>query len=244
MLALVYFNVVWFLSGLVTGITSFGSNLFAVPLIALVWEPRQAILVGCLSAFSIFFELAVVYRSKILWKDTLLLSLGSLGGIPLGIWFLGQAGSRALLLAAGASLAIFLLWQCLLRIFGAQQKKIGFAWVLPLGFLSGILMGSIGMGGPPLVLYTFLRQFSKEETLATINAASVAIMLFVLPGQYLSGLFDPETIKLGAIGGVAAFIGILASIPLARHINIGLFRKLLLAMLALSMATLFLRALI
>lgn len=242
MAALIYFNSVWLLSGFVTGIASFGSNLFAVPLIALVWEPRQSILVGCLAAFSIFFELAAVYYRHILWKDTLLLSLGSIAGIPLGIWFLSQAGSRALLVAAGTSLAAFLCWQFCVQFLGKSQKQLNRPWVLPMGFLSGILMGAIGMGGPPLALYAFLRRLNKEQTLATINATSVAIMLCVMPWQYFSGFYNMEIIKLGAIGAFSAFIGILASIPLARLINIILFRKLLLGMLALSAATLFFRA--
>lgn len=241
-MALIYFIAVWALSGFVTGIASFGSNLFAVPLIALVWEPREAILVGCVAAFSIFIELAFIYRKQIFWKDTIALSLGSLGGIPFGIWFLGAVGSAGLLLAAGASIIIFLAWQFVIQFLGKALKAISSTWAIPFGFFSGILMGAIGMGGPPLVLYIFLRLYNKKETLGTLNAASVVIMLLVLCWQYSSGLYSAQILKLGALGGAAAFVGILGSIPLARHINIGIFRKLLLGMLALSAATLFVRA--
>ncbi len=90
------------------------------------------------------------------------------------------------------------------------------------------------MGGPPLVLYAFLRHWQKEETIATVNMVSVVIMLVVVPWQHGAGLFTPQILKMGAIGALFGFIGIAASIPVLHRMNIALFRRLLLAMLSFS----------
>lgn len=239
----VYFYAVWGMAGLITGLTSFGSNLIAVPLLAFVFGARESILIGCISAALIFLALALLYYRSICWRETFYLVIGALAGIPPGAWFLQTAGPAALLIAAGLALCLFLVWQFFASSVAQSYPRIGawFAW--PMGVVSGILMGSVGMGGPPLVLYAYLRRCDKGATIATINAASFGIIACVLPWQYQADLFSPQIIKYGLLGGAAGVIGILASLPLVKRLDISFFRRLLLAMLALSAAALIIRGL-
>lgn len=230
------------MAGLLTGLTSFGSNLIAVPFISFVFPARESILIGCLAATLIFLGLAILYRHNIVWRDTILLTGGALAGMPAGIWFLKNAGARSLLLAAGTALFLFLIWQIYANHLTRGEKPASVLLALPLGLASGVMMGGVGMGGPPLVLYIFLRKYGKEETISTINAASVVIMLGVLPWQYLSGLFPADILELGALGGLFGILGIIASVPLAARLNLQLFRRLLLIMLTLSACVLLWRA--
>lgn len=229
------------MAGLVTGLTSFGSNLVAVPLLAFIYPARDSILIGCISAAIIFLALAIIYARAIRWKETLYLMAGALIGMPPGAWFLKTAGPAALLLAAGFALGLFLIWQFLATRLRKGAKPVGGWFALPMGLLSGILMGGVGMGGPPLVLYVFLRHYGKAAAMATINAASVAMMLCIIPWQYWQGFFTQDLLVAGLLGGAAAVAGILISVPLLRHINIEFFRKLLLLMLTLSALTLLVR---
>lgn len=233
MLLFVYYNILWFLAGFVTGVTSFGGNLLAIPLIALTMDPREAILYGCLSGGAIFLEVTILYFRHVIWREVLTIFAAAALGAPIGAWFLAHAGSAAILLAAGASLCLFLAWQ-----FAApkksEQKPAGVLLCLPLGFVSGVMMAAVGMGGPPLVLCAFLRRWPKEETMGTINAVSVLIMLAALITQRQAGLFEPELVKMGGIGALFALGGALASLPVLRKINARFFRKLLLAMLSFS----------
>ena len=48
MLTALYINVVWFLGGFINGVTSFGGNLFAVPLMTLAMDAKDAIVLGCI----------------------------------------------------------------------------------------------------------------------------------------------------------------------------------------------------
>lgn len=244
MFQFLYFNTLWFLAGFVTGITSFGGNLLAIPLIALVMPPREAILYGCLSGAAIFLGVTLPYIRQIIWKETVILSLSTFPGIPLGIWFLGNAGPAAILLAAGACLCIFLFWQFIGSKLNRKETPVPIWASVPFGFCSGIMMSAVGMGGPPLVLYAFLRHWPKEETIATVNMVSVIIMLVVVPWQHGAGLLTPHLLKMGATGAIFGFIGIAASIPVLHRMNIVLFRRLLLAMLSFSAIILIVRGII
>lgn len=239
----VFCALLWLLAGIVAGITSFGGNLVAVPFITMLVEPRIAILSGCISGTSVFLGLFYLYRKHILWRESIYLVLGSLAGIPLGLFFLASAGAKAILLAAGLALCIFLLWQFYSGKRQQHIKAISPYWAFLFGCLSGIMMAAVGMGGPPLVLFAYLRQWQKYTTLGSVNGVSAALMAFVLPGQYLAGLYTPEIVLLGLAGAAAAFLGIIISIPLVRCINILLFRRLLLLMLIISAAVLLIRAL-
>lgn len=242
MLSLAICSLFWLIAGFIAGITSFGGNLVAVPFNTLVVEPAVAILAGCISGTAVFAGLTFFYWRRIIWAEAAFLLLGAAGGIPFGIWFLKGAGARAILLAAGVCLILFLAWQFAQARLG-KRLAVSRSYAFPFGLVSGMMMGAVGMGGPPLVLYAYLRQWQKEETIGTVNAASVAFMFLVLPWQYFSGLYNQEIIRLGLAGALAAFIGISASIPVVARINITIFRRLLLLMLSASAVMLIFRAL-
>ena len=243
-LLFLYLNVTWLLGGLLTGLTSFGGNLFAIPLLTLVMPAREAILFGCLSGSAILLGLGFIYRRDVRWLETLCLGLATLPGVPVGAAFLNHAGPRLLLLAAGASLVLFLLWQFLSGRLHVAEKTVGRWWSAPFGFLSGIMMSAVGMGGPPLVLYAYLRHWSKENTIGGANLAAFISMLGVLPAQWASGLYTPELLRDGLLGGLFGIIGIVASVPIVRKVDALLFRRLLLLMIALSAGMLLLRGLL
>lgn len=241
MLSWLYFCVIWLLAGLLSGLTSFGGNLFAVPLLTLALAPREAILFGTLSGSAIFLGMAVVYSRHILWRETAILTLSALCGSPLGVWFLANAGARALLLAAGGALALFLAWQFGAHLLHRSEEPLPLWCAAPFGLVSGIMMSAVSFGGPPLVLYAFLRRWPKAETLGTVNAVSIAIMACVIPWLGLKGLFTGDLPLLGLAGSFAALVGIALSVPLARRLPAEIFRRLLLAMLVLSCLMLFWR---
>lgn len=232
------------MAGLITGLTSFGSNLIAVPLLTFVTSARDSIIIGCFSATCIFITLALIYWRSIVWSETLLLVTGALVSVPAGTWFLKYAGSSLLLFAAGFSLIIFLLWQFALTRLRKKQARAKSWLALLMGLASGIMMGGVGMGGPPLVLFAYLRDYTPPVAISTINAASAVIMAAALSMQYVEGLYTADLLISGMDGALAAIIGILISIPLVKRLDVSFFRKLLLLMLALSAFALIGRAII
>lgn len=232
------------IAGFVAGITSFGGNLVAVPFVTLIMDPHTAILSGCISGSAVFWGLTFAYWKNIRWRETLFLISGALCGIPPGIMFLQRAGTAAILLAAAIALLIFLGWQFSMHVLRRTQSRMASFYAFPFGFFSGIMMSGLGlgMGGPALVIYSFLRCHAKDEILSTVNAASGIMMLFILPWQYFRGLYDLQIFISGLAGGIFALFGIAISIPVLKYINGRIFKQLMLGMLLLSAIVLLLRA--
>ena len=240
-LLFLYLNTIWFLGGLLPGLTSFGGNLFAIPLLTLVMPARDAILCGCLSGAAVLIALGFVYRRDARWAEIFSLGLSGLPGVPLGNAFLNHAGPRLLMLAAGASLVLFLLWQFLSGRLHVAQAPIARWWSAPCGFMAGIMMSAVGMGGPPLVLYAYLRHWSKESTIGGANLSAGITLLGILPAQWAAGLYTPEILRDGLLGGLFGILGIVASLPIVRKVDALLFRRLRLLMIALSAVMLLVR---
>lgn len=233
-LPLLFQGFIWFLAGMVTGVTSFGGNLFAIPMLTLAAPVREAILQGCLSGMSMICAVSCIYRRWIPWREVLCIGLATLPGVPLGVAFLQYAGPGLLLCAAGASLILFLLWQWLSRRLHAAEGPVSRWWSLPLGVAAGIMMGAVGMGGPPIALYAYLRHWGKEATIGGLNAACVLTLLGVLAGQWEAGFYTAPILKASLAGAVCSVGGIVASVPLVRRLNARLFRRLLLVMIGFS----------
>lgn len=240
-LLFLYQNAVWLFAGVLTGLTSFGGNLFAIPLLTLAIPVRDAILIGCLCSTVKMVSLAFLYRRWARWNEVLLLGLATLPGVPLGVAFLQHAGPQLLLFAAGAGLVLFLLWQFVSVRLHVAEKPVSRWWSLPLGLAGGIMMSAVSMGGPPFVLYAYLRHWSKESTICGGSLTSLITMLFLLPAQWSAGLYTMPILKDALFAALFSICGILVSLPLVHRIKILFFRRLLLVIIALSALMLLIR---
>lgn len=237
----VYQYTIWFFAGLLTGLTSFGGNLFAIPLLTLAMSAQDAIVIACLSSTVMILALGILYRRGALWREIFCLGGATMLGVPLGVAFLQHAGPRLLLLAAGSSIVIFLLWQFFSARLHVAERPISRWWSVPCGVAAGIMMGAVGMGGPPVILYAYLRHWSKESTIGSASITAFITMLALLPAQWGAGLYTGPLLKSALVSAVFSLVGILASVPIVHKINALLFRRLLLFILATSAGMLLVR---
>lgn len=241
MLVFLYVNIVWLLAGFLNGVTAFGGNLFAMPLMTLVMDTKDAIVFSCLVGTGITVSIAVLYHSRLPKVEFLLACLTCVAGIPLGVHILKLAPVNMLLIGSGMILLLFLVWQA---VAGRMHRpcSIPMWMIIPAGILSGILLGSTGMGGPILAMYAVLRGWSKEVTLSVLNTMAAISMIFLIVLQWRGGLYTPDMLRAAVWAVPCCVIGVLVSVPLIRRLNPHVFRLLLLGMLFFSMLMLFARA--
>lgn len=240
MLASLYINVVWLLAGFLNGVTSFGGNLFAMPLMTLVMDTKTAIVFSCLVGTGITVTIALAYRGRLPKLEFMLAFLSSLAGIPLGMMVLQVASVGTILMGSSFILLVFLVWQAVSwRMHRAFSVPV---WsIVPAGILSGALLGSTGMGGPVLAMYAVLRGWSKEATISVLNTMAALSMTVLVVLQWRGGLYTPFILHHAAWAAPCAVIGVLVSVPVIRRLNPVIFRRLLLAMLSFSMVMLFVK---
>lgn len=181
--------------GLVYGFAGFGAALVAVPALAALYSPADAVGIFALAAPAAL--LTVVPQA---WRDGdrpaaghLLLSATLT--LPLGIYLLRSAPSEALqwlisLLVLATVAALATGWR--------REGRDRLRGRLAIGATTGLVGGATGLTGPVVVLF----QLSGPDG-ATRGRANIALFL-----SLLSGLMLPAYVLAGVLGPRQAAIGL------------------------------------
>lgn len=150
--------------------TGFGFSILATPFLLLLFGVSDAIQINLILSLIISAALISKIRNDIDFGILKRLTVGSIAGMPIGIAVFVVADMQKLKL--GISLVILLLTVLLilsLRIRRTDGRDFLF------GGLSGSLTTSIGMPGPPLLLYFSGTGTQKEK----LRGTTLAFYLFI-----------------------------------------------------------------
>jgi len=203
----------------------FGSGLVTVALLALVLPDLQDVVVLIL-LINLPAELFVVLRSRgfIEWRGVLRLCVGIVVGVPLGTAILRLGDPRALLLTLGSSLIVI----------GAIFTRLDDGWQVrwpgwlapPIGFVSGLLTGMFGTGGPPLIIYYRLGGAAKTAFRGNLMAIFLLKTFVRLPAYAIGDLITLP--RLGA--SLTVMPAVLLGAWLGHRVHVGIaetrFRRL------------------
>jgi hypothetical protein len=137
-------------------------------------------------------ELYVVRSTlrSVSWRGALTLCVGIAVGVPLGTMLLQQAQPDVILLILGILLVIAG------GAFLASPPRRTIRWPVwaapPTGLLAGVLAGTFGTGGPPLILYYQLSGVDKAAFRANLMAIFLVVTFMRVPSYAVAGLFTTE----------------------------------------------------
>ncbi len=162
--------VIIFLASILQTSTGFGFSILATPFLLLLFQPMEAIQINLILSLVISCALIAKIRKDIDMGILKRFVLGSLPGLLLGIYIFLAMDINGLKLAV--SLIILVLTVLLIGRWRLRQTK---KRDLAIGGLSGAFTTSIGMPGPPLLLY-----FSGTNTIKeTLRATTLGYYLFI-----------------------------------------------------------------
>jgi uncharacterized membrane protein YfcA len=180
-----FLGIVAFCAGFVQGLSGFGSVLLSLPLLALFLEVKTAIPVVALFGVALTIFLLVQLRQHWDWKKIYPLCLGSIPGAPLGVWFLNRTETQLIQWAVGAVLIAYALYSLLLKPAARFTAPV---WAYLFGFLAGCLGGAISASGPPVIIYTSLQPWNKDQVKVTLQGFFVISGIVVIIFQTIGGL--------------------------------------------------------
>jgi uncharacterized membrane protein YfcA len=219
-------------AGVVKGITGFGPALVAVPVLVQVFPPKIA-----LTAFSIPLLLSNLYmvlqnglpREFVFeYKWFILIILGS---TVVGVVGLASLPTNALYL----SISVYILGYLLIDRLSSDSASPRRRGVRPaIGVATGILGGSVNMGGLPLATYLSSLDLDKQ-----VFATGLVLVLFLhncvrLLALSASDLFHLREIILGTGFFVPVALGVYGGIQLREHVSEALFERLVKGLLVVS----------
>lgn len=216
--ALIFIMIILIASVLQTS-TGFGFSILATPFLLLIFEPSEAIQINLILSLVISAFLIKAIKDDIDYGILKKFITGSIIGLPVGIITFMLIEVSSLKMAIGIVVLILTILLILrFRIRRGDKRD------LAVGGLSGSLTSSIGMPGPPLLLY-----FSGTDTeKATLRGTTLAFYLFIyLASLIIQVIFvgTNQTVWISSLWGLPlVLIGLFVGQRLFDKINQHVFR--------------------
>lgn len=198
--AIILFVIIILIASILQTSTGFGFSIMATPFLMLIFEPREAIQINLILSLIISCVLIRKIRKDVDWSIFKRFVIGSIAGLPLGIVIFRLINMAHLKLVVGF-LIIILTFLLILSFRLNQSKSRDFL----VGGLSGMFTTSIGMPGPPLLLYFSGTNTNKEILRGTTLAFYLFIYLASLVFQVVFSSTSKE-IWLSSLGALPIVI--------------------------------------
>ncbi|HEX2893709.1 MAG TPA: sulfite exporter TauE/SafE family protein [Marmoricola sp.] len=187
------------LAGFVQSITGFGSALVAIPILAIVMGPAHAVVAMTVVSLVLSGWSAVRERAHVDLPVASRLVVAGMLGLPLGLLLLRYAGDGVLqVLMAVTVLGALALVLSRVRLPPGRVAGAG------AGVLSGALLTSTGMNGPPLVLGVLAGRPEPRAFRGTLQAVLAVQDLVAVVGFVVIGLDVGSLLAYIAVGVLAS----------------------------------------
>jgi uncharacterized protein len=211
-------------------VAGFGFALVTVPLFVAVLDVQDAVVLTTLVGIINNTLLAQRSWRHIPWPTVGPMLAGAFAGMPMGLMVLLYAPPDALRIAVGVSTIVMAAALAL----GLRIPDRTITGEVAVGLASGVLNTSIGMNGPPVVVYLQGREHTPGEM-----RGALAIFFFVCNvatlGIFAASLTITRTsLALWPLTLPAVGVGSLVGARLAANIGAARFRRLVFALLAAS----------
>jgi len=228
MLTLILISSIFFLAGIVQGISGFGSALIAMPLLTLFIDVKTAVPLCILHSVLMTSYLSLKMKSHLEKKKILPLLLGSLPGIYFGVTFLKNVDSDVIKLLLGILIVAYSMYSYFLR---PQPKTLHKAWAYIAGFGTGFIGSAFSAGGPPTIIYTTLTGWSKDYIKATLTGFFLISAIITAVVHAATGLTTALVIKYFLISSAFVLIGVYAGTKLYNRVSTEVYIKVILILL-------------
>ena len=197
-------SIILFFAGVTHGISGFGSVLLAMPLLAFFLDIKAAIPLANLAAVSMTMIVFVQLKQQFDWKKIYPLIAGAIPGIVAGVFFLKQLDRGVIHWILGLILISFSLYSFLLQ---PHKKAVRKEWAYLFGFLAGCLGGAFSTSGPPVIVYTSLQVWSKDQIKVTLQGFFFLSGLAIAFSHILSGFTTFSVLRLYGVALAPLILG-------------------------------------
>jgi len=184
------------LGGAMRGFSGFGGALVIVPVLSILFTPREAVAMHAVLEIPGVLQLmpiAVRYAER---RVVVPMIAALIAAIPFGVWLLVVVDQNSMRIVI--SIAVLLMVALVAtnwRYTGPTQIPASFG----IGVVGGLFQGSTGVGGPPIVAVLLARDEVTDMTRANVIAMMGSLTLVALPILWFYDLLTPRVLLVGII---------------------------------------------
>ncbi len=224
-------GIIFLLSGFIQGLTGFGSALLAMPLLCFFLDIKTAVPLCTLNSVVITIILAIQLRSSLASSKIVPLCLASIPGIIVGVTLLKSIDAATVRFLLGSLLVAYSIYNL---TASPRPRRLHQAYSWLAGFLSGAIGAAFSTGGPPVIIYTALNKWSKDEIKATLTGFFLFNSCLVSIAHGLSGVTTGQVLMLFAVSAPFVLAGTIGGSRLYRVLPGDKYRTILFVFLFIS----------
>lgn len=182
--------------GFMRGFVGFGAALVMVPVMSIAYGPRMAVTAATVMGIPTLIQLLpdAVRHSE---RQIVLPIAGSiLASAPFGTWAL-VAANPALMKIVISVLVIVMV--AMLACGWRLDSHVGTPILVGAGVAGGLVQGTAGIGGPPVVAVALSRPGPPEQQRGNVLAMMTAVSISTLLPQLYFGMFTRQAIMVGLL---------------------------------------------
>jgi len=222
---LVFASVVFFLAGIVKGVTGMGLPTVAMGLLGTVMPPVRAVGFQIVPNYvTNFWQLFTGPDFRGLWRRLRWMMLTLIVGTALGVGALTHGEGRWTACALGVVLMVY----SGLGLFHYHAPPPGRheGWLSPaMGFATGLLGGATGSCIIPAVPYLQSMNFEKEELVQALGLTFTVSNIVMTVGLMATGALKLHGLGLSVLMVIPALCGMWAGAHIRRRVSRETFRR-------------------
>ena len=225
-------------AGLAKGMSGMGLPLIATPILAGVFGPRMAVTIVTIPIFAAnTLLLAQGFRDRALLRGIVPFMAASAAGTAIGTLLLTQLDQRTFAILITAMVVLFLARGD--RLLGDDPAALRARVLGPVVcFVGGVLQGTTSIASPIIGSYFHSQRLRPAAFVFVLAAIFELNSIVQLVGYTAQGLYTPEVVAIGLIGLVPTLLALAVGIWARGRLDPVVFRKLIIALLVLSVANL------
>jgi uncharacterized membrane protein YfcA len=209
-------------------LTGFGFALMAMPLVTFVLGVRTAAPLVALMGLTLYTINIIRYHASVIWQEVLQLGIAAAIGVPVGIWALANVNESVVKTFLGLILVAYAIYSWTRPVV---RRLPGRQWAWLAGFLSGCLSGAYNMPGPPLIVYSSLQEWSRNEFRAVLQTLFFISSVLTVGLHFIAQHVTVQVLTLYAFSAPALFMGVVVGARLDPRVNKELYRAMVTAMI-------------
>jgi uncharacterized protein len=223
-------SVAVFAGAFVSGLAGFAFSAVAGGVLLHVIQPLEA--VPLMMACSIGVQAANLWSSRktIQWKESRVLVLGGLLGVPIAVWLLHTTDARTFREGFGIAVAVYAAYM-LFRPSLSYLQQMSQSRNALVGFGGGLIGGLTAMPGAIPAIWCDMHGMTKNQQRGLVQPFIAAMQLFALALMLMRGDLSSRVLFDLALSIPALFAGSALGIFTFRHVNDAMFRRIVLFVL-------------
>lgn len=215
--------IILFVCSLIQGMSGFGFTLLGLPLLALIWDVKYTVIFLVIQAFLLNIVTIIRLKKHFDMKMMGKILLISVICTPIGVNLLQWLSSKTLLLFASLMLlALYILPTNRLKI----QVPDSLAIVLA-GASSGILHASVGLSGPPVMMYLSSKGVSRDQFRGDLTFYFFFLNIALLTNLWVEKMLASDMLREAAIYAPFVILGSFLGVTMGNKLNERVFQKVI-----------------